>query len=97
MRMSQQDLPNMSGRVIIRSELKIVTQFPQISCIVNELGTVRLYIENGTYIGYTEIQQHVRTRSEQELCSVHARQQSKGPSAPLEGFSPMASVGKAHS
>ena len=86
MRMSQQDLPNKSGRVIISSELKIVTQFPQISCIVNELVTVRLYLENGTYIGYTEIQQHVRTRSEQELCSVLARQQSGGAFGTLGGL-----------
>ena len=32
MRMSQQDLPNKSGRVINRSELRIETGFPQISC-----------------------------------------------------------------
>ena len=31
MRMSQQDLPNKSGRVINRSELKIETGFPHIS------------------------------------------------------------------
>ena len=44
--------------------------------IVNELGAIRLYLENGTYIGYTKIQQQVRTRSDQELCSMHAKQQS---------------------
>ena len=32
MRMSQQDLPNKSGHVIIRCQLRIVTGFPQISC-----------------------------------------------------------------
>ena len=32
MRMRQQDLPNKSGRVIIRSELRIETGFPQMSC-----------------------------------------------------------------
>ena len=32
MRMSQQDLPNKSGRVINRSELRIETGSPQISC-----------------------------------------------------------------
>ena len=32
MRMSQQDLPDKSGHVIIRSELRIETGFPQISC-----------------------------------------------------------------
>ena len=46
-----------------------------------------LYLEKGTYIGYTNVQQHVRTRSDQQLCSMHAKQ--------LE-VSPMASVGQAH-
>ena len=45
--------------------------------IVNERGAIRLYLENDTYIGYTKIQQHVRTRSDQELCSMHAKQQSE--------------------
>ena len=44
--------------------------------IVNEPGAVRLCLENGTYIGYTKIQQLVRTQSDQELCSMHAKQQS---------------------
>ena len=33
MRMSQQDLPNKAGRVINRSELRVETGFPQISCM----------------------------------------------------------------
>ena len=44
--------------------------------IVNEPGAIRLYLEIGTYIGYTKIQQRVNTRSDQELCSMHAKQQS---------------------
>ena len=64
--------------------------------IVKELGAIHLYLENGTHIGYTKIQQHVRTRSAQELCSMHATQQSEGPSAPSEEVSLMSSVGKAH-
>ena len=37
-----------------------IQQFVQ-NEIVNEPGAIRLYLENGTYIGYTQIQQHVRT------------------------------------
>ena len=33
--------------------------------IVKELGAIRLYLENGTYIGYTKIQQRGSTRSNQ--------------------------------
>ena len=58
---------------------------------------VRLYLENGTYIGHTKIQQHVSTRSDQELCSMHAKKRIGRPSAPSEGVRPMVSVGKAHS
>ena len=39
--------------------------------IVKELGAIRLYLENGTYIGYTKIQQRVNTRSNKALCSMH--------------------------
>ena len=53
--------------------------------IVNEPGAERLYPENGTCIGYTKIQQNAtRTRSDEELCSMPAKQQSDGPLAPLE-------------
>ena len=65
--------------------------------IVNEPSAVRLYLENGTYIGYTKTQQLVRTRSHQELCSMHAKQQSGGFRPSRWGASPMASVGMAHS
>ena len=37
--------------------------------IVIEPGAIRSYLENGTYTGYTKIQQHGNTRSDQELCS----------------------------
>ena len=37
----------------------------------NELVQMISYLENGTCIGNTQIQQHVSTRSEQELCSMH--------------------------
>ena len=33
--------------------------------IAKELGALRLYLENGTYIGYTEIQKNGSTRSDQ--------------------------------
>ena len=59
---------------------------------VNDPGAIRLNLENGTYIGYTKIQQHVRTRSDQELCSMHAEQKPGGPSARSVGESPMVSV-----
>ena len=72
-----------------------IQQFVQ-NEIVNESGALSLYLESGTHIGYTKIQQHVHTRRDQELCSAHAKQLS-GPSASLEGASPMASVGKVHS
>ena len=51
--------------------------------ILDERGAVRLYLENGIYIGYTKIQQHVHARNGPELCSMHAKQQSgEGLSAP---------------
>ena len=53
-------------------------------------------MKNGTYIGYTKIQQNGSTRSNQELCSMHMRQQSREPSAHSKGASPTASVGEAH-
>ena len=43
--------------------------------IVKELGAIRLYLENGTHIGYTQIQQHGSTRRDQELCSKNAKHQ----------------------
>ena len=73
-----------------------IQQFVQ-NEIVNELGVIRLYLENGTYIGYTKNQQHVRTRSDQDLCSMHAKQQSEEPSELSVAVSPMARVGEAHS
>ena len=45
--------------------------------IVDEPGAIRLCPENGMYIGYTKIQQHVSTQSDQGLCSVQAKQQSE--------------------
>ena len=59
---------------------------------VNDPGAIRLHLENGTYIGYTKIQQHVRTRSDQELCSMHAEQHLRRPSARSVGEGPMVSV-----
>ena len=59
---------------------------------VNDPGAIRLNLENGTYIGYTKIQQHVRTRSDQVLCSMHAEQKPGGSSARSVGESPMVSV-----
>ena len=65
--------------------------------IVSEPGAVRLCLENGTYVGYTKTQQPVRTRSDQELRSMHAKQHSGGFRPPRWGAGPMASVGMAHS
>ena len=66
--------------------------------IVNEPGAIRLYLENGTYIGCTKIQQQGSTRSNQELCSKRANQQSgRCRHARRVEVSPMASVGTAHS
>ena len=42
--------------------------------IVSELGALRLYLEKGSYICS---QKHVRTRSDQELCSIHSKRQSE--------------------
>ena len=87
-----------NGRHIIPYNSTLATKIQQFVQheIVNAPGATRLYLENGTYIGYTKIQQHVRTRSDREVCSMHAKQQSEGASAPSVGVSPMASVGKAH-
>ena len=46
--------------------------------IVNELGAIRLPSREWQYIRYTQIQQQGSTRSNQELCSMHAKQQSGG-------------------
>ena len=42
--------------------------------IVTEPGAISLYLESGTYIGYTRIQQHRSTRSNQESCSMRMKQ-----------------------
>ena len=55
--------------------------------IVKESGAIRLYLEHGTYLGYTKIQRNGSTRSNQELCSMHTKQQSGGPSALSKGVS----------
>ena len=44
--------------------------------IATELAAARLYLVNGTNIGYTQIEQHVQTRGNQEMCLVDAGQQS---------------------
>ena len=45
--------------------------------IATELPAARLYLVNGTYNGDTQIEQHVQTRGNQELCLVDAGQQSR--------------------
>ena len=48
--------------------------------IVNELGAIRFHYENdGTYVGYTKHQQHVRTGSNQQMCSMHAIEETGLP------------------
>ena len=49
------------------------------------LGAIRLYLENGTCIGYTKIQQHVCARSDQELCVQCVRHNSLGAFGTLSG------------
>ena len=44
--------------------------------IVNEPDAMRLYLENAPPSDTPKIQQHVHTRSDQELCSVQAKQLS---------------------
>ena len=44
--------------------------------IIKVLRVVRLYLENGTYIGFTKIEQYVLTRNSLELSSMLARQQA---------------------
>ena len=52
------------GYIILYNRTRHIPQIVQ-SEIVSELGAIRSYLENGTHIGYTQIQQHVRTRSDQ--------------------------------
>ena len=65
--------------------------------IVNEPGAIRLYPENDTHITHTQIQQDVRARSDQQVCSMHAKQQSRGIRHSQREVSPTANVGKVHS
>ena len=76
--------------ILYNSTLARKTQQPVQHEVVNEHGAIRLYQENGTYIGETQIQQQGSTRGNQELCSMDERQQSGA-------FGTLTSVCKAHS
>ena len=69
-----------------------IQQFVQYK-IVNEPGAASLHLENGTYIGYTTFERNGQPRTVFDACETSL---GRGPSAPSEGVSPMASVGKAH-
>ena len=89
MRMSQQDLPNKSGHVIIRSELRIETGFPQISCIKDVKFIIifiilfrniymYIYIYIYTYFVVLFCRTHDRTRSPRFAASVPQNKACKG-------------------
>ena len=61
-----------------------IQQFVQIE-IVNELGAVHLYLENGTYIGYAK-NPATRANTKQSRAVFDACETTVGgPSAPFEG------------